>query len=205
MLLVVSCSSEDTPREYSDEELGLQELVENEIAISSLWVARYRTVDDMDRDLGNPFEGSGHERERNYFEFLFGFKMWDASESLPPDVSNHGGVLHDAEEAAMDQCAADAGYPGVQVYDVSPDVVEQYERDFGLTLEMFLDLRHECGKYAATYPTLDPVYRDELLAKRRAHYMAVVRDWMAANPDLVVPIEYHEGANTPHADRYADS
>ena len=54
----------------------------------------------------------------------------------------------------MDQCAADAGYPGVQVYDVSNDVVEQYERDFGLTLEMFLDLRHECGKYAATYPTL---------------------------------------------------
>lgn len=49
------------------------------------------------------------------------------------------------------------------------------------------------------------VYRDELLAKRRAHYMAVVRDWMAANPDLVVPIEYHEGANTPHADRFADS
>ena len=209
MLLVVSCSSEDTPREYSDEELGLQELVEKHIVVSSLWVARYRTLDDMDRDLFDPFvhptSGSGHELERAFFEFLFGLAMWAASESLPPDVAFDGGILHDAEEAAMDQCAADAGYPGVQVYDVSNNVVELYERDFGLTLEMFWDLRHECGKYAATYPTLDPVYRHELLAKRRAHYMAVVRDWMAANPDLVVPIEYHEGANTPHADRFADS
>ena len=32
-----------------------------------------------------------------------------------------------------------------------------------------------------------------------------VRGWMAANRDLVVPIEYHEGANTPRADRFADS
>ena len=210
VLLVVSCSSEDPPREYSDEELGLQEVVENEIIMYSLWVARYRTVDDWDRDLGDPFfdhpfEGSGHELERAFFEHNLGLVMLAAGEKLPPDVSNHGGVLHDAEEAAMDQCAAGAGYPGVQVYDVAPDVVAQYERDYGLTLEMFLDLRHECGKYAATYPTLDPAYRDELLAKRRAHYMAFVRDWMAANPDQVVPIEYHEGANTPYADRYSDS
>ena len=96
------------------------------------------------------------------------------------------------------------GYPGVQLHDVSQQMGEQYERDYGLTLEMFLDLRHECSKYAATYPTLDPAYRDELLAKRRTHYMAAVREWMADNPHLVVPIEHHEGANTPYADLFAD-
>ncbi len=109
-------------------------------------------------------------------------------------------MLYDAEIEAMDECAADAGWPGVQLYDVSQDMGEQYERDFGLTLEMFLDLRHECAKYAATYPTLDPEYRDELLAKRRAHYVEIAREWMAANPDWVVPIEYHEGANQPWED-----
>ncbi len=102
----------------------------------------------------------------------------------------------------MDHCAADAGWPGVQLYDVSQQLGEQYERDYGLTLEIFLDLRHECGKYAATYPTLDPAYRDELLAKRRAHYMAAVRDWMVANPELVVPIEHHEGDNHPIEERF---
>jgi len=45
---------------------------------------------------------------------------------------------------------------------------------------------------------LDPAVRDELLAKRRDHYMAAIRDWMAANPELVVPVEYHEGANRPY-------
>ena len=209
VLLVVSCSSEDPPREYSDEELGLQEIVENEILVSSLWFARYRTVDDWNRDFGDPFfddpKGSGHELERAFFEHNLGLVMLAAGEKLPPDVATGSGVLHDAEEAAMDQCAADAGYPGVQVYDVSQQMGERYERDYGLTLEMFLDLRHECGKHAASYPTLDPAYRDELLAKRRDHYMAFVRDWMAANPDQVVPIEYHEGANTPYTDRYPDS
>ena len=123
-----------------------------------------------------------------------------ADDTSPADVALGSGVLHDALYEAVDDCAAEAGWPGVQLYDVSQELGEQYERDYGLTLEMFLDLRHECSKYAATYPTLDPGYRDELLAKRRAHYMKVGRDWIAANPELVVPVEHHEGDNHPHED-----
>ena len=107
---------------------------------------------------------------------------------------------HSGYPGAPMRGSSEAGWPGVQLYDVSQELGEQYERDYGLTLEMFLDLRHECSKYAATYPTLDPGYRDELLAKRRAHYMKVGRDWIAANPELVVPVEHHEGDNHPHED-----
>lgn len=197
--LAVACSSEDPARQYSDEELGLDELVDDEV-LSAIPFAQYRTLDGMDRDLVNPTAGSGHERERNYFEHLVALVMLAADDTLPPDVAIGSGVLHEAEQEAMDQCTADAGWPGVRVYDVSQELGEQYEREFGLTLEMFLDLRHECSKYAATYPTLDRAYRDELLAKRRAHYMAAVGDWMASNPELVVPVEYHEGANRPLGD-----
>ena len=204
-LLVVACSSEDPPRVYSDDEIDLDELVRGDLVLRSLPYSRYRTGQEIDRAFPDFATSSGHERERNFFEFLVGLKMLEASESLPPDVASASSVLHEAEEAALDDCAADAGYPGVQLYDVSQQMGEQYERNYGLTLEMFLDLRHECSQRAATYPTLDPQVRDELLAKEMAHYMKAVKDWMAANPELVVPIEYHEGANTPYADRFADS
>ena len=126
--------------------------------------------------------------------------MVAASDTLPPDVADSSDVLYDAVREAMDQCAANAGWPGVQLYDVSQELGERYEQNLGLTLDVFLDLRHECSKYAATHPTLDPDVRDELLAKRRHHYMTAIRDWMVANPELVVPIEYHEGANRPYED-----
>lgn len=200
ILLVVSCSSEDRPRVYSDEEIGLDEVVRHDIILRSLPYSRYRTGQDIDRHHEGLMAGSGHELERGFFEFLVGLKVVEISESLPPDVASASRTLRDAEDEALDQCAAEAGWPGVQLYDVSQHMGEQYERDYGLTLEMFLDLRHECSKRAATYPTLDPQVRDELVTKERAHYMDAVRDWMAANPELVVPIEYHEGANTPFAD-----
>ena len=196
----------DSPRHYSDEEIGLDELLDNQMLSGVLSYARYRTIEESDRARPDPTQGSGHERERALFEQDVRIVMlFVAGDTLPPDVALESGVLYDAETDAMDECAADAGWPGVQLYDVSNDVVEQYERDYGLTLEMFLDLRHECAKYAATYPTLDPAYRDELLAKRRAHYETAVREFIAANPDLVVPIEYHEGANQPMEDYWIEA
>lgn len=200
-LVAGACSSQDTPRQYSDEELALSALVDDQMISSSLPFARYRTSEEMDSDLPDPAAGVGHERERNNFEVILQVILAVAGDTLPPDVANDSGVLYDAENNAMDKCAADAGWPGVQLYDVSQDMGERYERDYGLTLDMFLDLRHECSKYAATYPTLDPDLRDELLAKRRAHYMAAAREWIAANPDLVVPVEHHDGANRPFEDQ----
>ena len=203
MASTVACSgSQEPPRQYSDDELELDEVVDKEIIADTLPFALYRTLDEMNQDVVDPTAGSGHERERNKFEHTIALVMIVAGDTLPPDVATGSGVLHDAVVETLDQCAADAGWSGVQVYDVSHDDVIEYERKFGLTLEMFFDLRHECSKYAATYPTLDPDVRDELLAKRRGHYMAKVREWMAANPGLVVPVEYHEGANKPVEDRW---
>lgn len=205
VLFVAACgsqdSSQDSARQYSDEELALDEAVDDYIEGLMTW-AQYRTFEDKDRDSVDPLAGSGHSRERATFEFLLQSVLVRANESLPRDVATDSGVLYEAEREAKDECAMEMGWPGVQLYDTTQQMGEQYERDYGLMSEMFLDLRHECSKYAATYPTLDPAYRDELLAIRRMHYMTVVRDWVAANPDLVVPVEYHEGANTPIEDHW---
>ena len=75
MASVVACSSEDPLRHYSDEELGLDEIVDREIVSFALPFARYRTFDEMDRDLVDPTDGAGHERERNYFEHLVALVM----------------------------------------------------------------------------------------------------------------------------------
>ena len=201
VLVAAACSSQDTPRQYSDEDLALSELVDDQMISSSLSFARYRTIEEMDSDLPDPAVGVGHERERNIFEVTLQAILAVAGDSLPPDVANDSGVLYDAEREALHDCTIKAGWPDVQLYDVSQDMGERYERDYGLTLDMFLDLRHECSKYAATYPTLDPDLRDELLAKRRAHYMSAAHEWISAHPDLVVPVEHHEGANRPFEDR----
>jgi len=146
MVTMAACSSTEVPRQYSDEELGLEELVNNEIVLSTLPFTQFRTIEEMDRALVDPATGSGHERERNYFEHLVVLVMLGADDTLPPDVAIGSGVLHDAKEEAMDACAAEAGWPGVQLYDVSQQCGEQYEREFGLTVEIFLDLRHGGAK-----------------------------------------------------------
>ena len=201
MLMLVACSSQDPPRQYSEEELAFDGFVE-EYMKGTVPFSRYRTFDERTDPSRDDPGGSGHERERNFFEATLRLVMHTASDSLPADVARGSGVLHDAGDEAMDECAAEAGWPGVQLYDVSQELGEQYERDYGLTLDMLLDLRHECSKYAITYPTLDPEYRDELLAKRRAHYMKAVRDWIAATPELVVPVEHHDGDNHPYEKRW---
>ena len=199
LLVAVACSSSEPPRVYTDEEVALDEVV-NEFMMGAIPFSRYRTFDDRkDPSISDP-AGSGHERERNFFEATIRLVMHGATDTLPMDVARGSGALHEAGNTAMDDCAADAGWPGVRLYDVSQELGEQYEREFGLTLDMFLDLRHECSKYAATYPTLDAAYRDELVAKKRGHYVDAIREWMAANPHLVVPVEYHEGANKPYAE-----
>ena len=189
--------------QYSDEELSLDSVVDDYVFVGPVF-ARYRTSDEAieagDELLDRIYTATGHERDRAVFETRLYSAMVAANDTLPEDIDRHQGILHDALYEAMDECATDAGWPQVRLYDVSNDVVKEYEREYGLTLDMFLDLRHECSKYAATYPTLDPDLRDELLAERRAHYMEAVRVWMAENPQLVVPVEHHEGDNHPHED-----
>lgn len=52
-----------------------------------------------------------------------------------------------------------------------------------MTHESFHDLRHECAKEAASYLNSDPGARDGLLGRLRAHFRAVVHEFLREFPD----------------------
>ena len=54
----------------------------------------------------------------------------------------------------------------------------------------YMQLLHECGKFAATYPTLDEAVRDQLLAAQRAHYAQAVLAGLDEVPAVEIPAEY---------------
>ena len=67
--VAVSCtSSEPAQPQYTDEELGLDEIVDKKMVSGVLMFAQHRTLEERDRDRPDPLGGSGHERERNFFE-----------------------------------------------------------------------------------------------------------------------------------------
>ena len=74
-------------------------------------------------------------------------------------------------------------------YDLVPDIIEP---TFGLSYYEHLQLKHECARYAATYPGLDEAARDELLAPQREHYARAVVDGLAASPQVEVPARYRD-------------
>lgn len=204
-------------RRYSDEELGLDDLIDAEIAPFD---ARYPSFaewevsyDQRQRYLEEA--AIGHERERLWFENNLALVFWQADERNPPDRE----MLDRAYRVAMDECAAAAGFEGVMLYedpDIDPDRyqydgagllaeetarLDSYESEFGLGREAYGDLRHECAKQAAVYPTLDPVMRDELLDRLREHYREAVYEYLLEFPDAEVPLIDHEGAPRPLEDR----
>ena len=106
-------------------------------------------------------------------------------------------VLHEAFFAVLEDCGRDSPWPEVELfvmsdgrgYDVFPEIVEP---TFGLSYFEYQQLKHECARHAATYPTLDEATRDELLRPQRAHYARVVLDGLAANPHIEVPARYRD-------------
>lgn len=215
--VVVSCSLASPPdRRYSDEELGLDELIDAEIVPFD---ARYRSSAESSDQLDETFrileeEAVGHERERMHFENNLALVFWQADERNPPDRE----LLDEAYRSAMDECAVSAGFGGVMLYE-DPDIdperyqsdgaglleeelarLDNYEAQFGLDYESYLDLRHECAKQAASYPTLDPAVRDELLERFREHYRAAVYEYLREFPDAEVPLVDHEGSPRPLED-----
>ena len=106
-------------------------------------------------------------------------------------------VLHEAFFEALEDCARNSAWPDVELfvmgdgrgYDVHPHRVEA---TFGLSYYEYLQLKHECARYAATYPSLDEATRDELLAPQREHYARAVIDGLAANPHIEVPARYRD-------------
>ena len=110
-------------------------------------------------------------------------------------------VLHDAFFGALEDCGRRSRWPDVELfvigdgrgYDVDPVTVESYELLYGLSYYEYLQLRHECSRYAATYPGLDEGVRDELLRPQREHYARAVVDSLADLPHIEVPARYrHE-------------
>lgn len=108
------------------------------------------------------------------------------------------GVLQAAFFEALEQCRRDSPWPEVKLFimgdgyagDYLPDFIE---RDSDISAFEYRELLHVCGRYAATYPSLDPEQRDELLAPQRARYAQTVLDVLDnLLPVVEIPPEYQD-------------
>ena len=205
--LSVAPAADDRPilkqaRRYSDEELGLDELIEREVVPFD---AQYRSFSDWEEphlERRRYFEqiATGHERERIYFENNLALVFWQAYENLPVEFGLDG-TLERAYDLAMGECADASGWPGLRLNVSSKSDVDHALEISGLSYESFLDLRHECAKQAAAYPTLDPAARDELLEGLKEHYLVAAYEYLQEFPDAEVPLVEHEGSPRPLEER----
>ncbi|WP_419910133.1 hypothetical protein [Candidatus Poriferisodalis sp.] len=197
--------SADPERRYSDEELGLYELVDR-IAFSSPYYVRFRTEEDL-LEHGSQhseyvaLQARGHERERLRFESEVEDAIRRAYHDLPADLGS-GGPLERAFVEWMDRCAVDAGFPNI-VFDL-PVEPSGYQADFGLPYEDFLDLRQSCAQQAVNYPTLDPDVRDEMLARMRRHYLQAAHEFIHLSDIVEIPVEHDEGVVHPLEESYIE-
>ena len=197
----------DADRRYSDEELGLYDLIDDIVFNTPLYV-RFRTVEDAvesdnRRDEYISSVASGHERERLTFEREVEDIVQSAYGLLPPDLGT-GSVLELAFVEAIKRCAAEAGYPEIHPTGASEEELAHYEIEFGLSSDAFYDLRHECAKQAATYPTLDPEIRDGMLNRVRKHYLLTVNDYIRDHDVVEIPVVHHEGVARPLEESYIE-
>ena len=119
-----------------------------------------------------------------------------AAETMPDFAGS--GVLDEAFFEVLERCGRGSAWPGVALFELHDgrgfDVLpERVEPDFGISQFEYLQLRHECARHAATYPTLDPAERDRLLAPQRAHFARVILDRLDNElPFVGVPAEYQD-------------
>ena len=116
-----------------------------------------------------------------------------AMDSLP---STNTQALHDAFFEVLEQCGRDSPWPEVELFEMydgrSYDIMEHLiGPTFGMSYFEYQQLRHECARYATTYPKLEPTTRDKLLAQQRTHYAMIVLDRLDNKLPLVqIPAEY---------------
>ncbi len=188
-------------RHYSDEELGLYELIDNIVFYRS-YFARARTADeafeewiglrDYQRD-----EATGHERERLMFEFDVESALLRAYGSLPEDLGE-GSRLEDEYYGWLVECLSPAGFPDVisdpdtgndlPIYQAEDEELAFYESETGFFNDDFYDLRYECALRAAGYPSLDPDVRDEMIGRMKRHYLQSIYDGMCLGWLAEVPV-----------------
>ncbi len=193
----------DSNRRYTDEELGLEALIDD-IVLYRPYFARFRTEDaymehQLEHDKYIYEEATGHERERLAFEREIESAILTNYGFLPEDIGPDG-MLEQAFDEWMEECAADAGYPDVQ-FDLSLEP-DGYREDFGLPYDEFLDLRHECARRAAAYPTLDPEIRDDLIYRLRKHLLMGLHDYIRDFDVVEISVEHRDGDLHPIEESY---
>ncbi len=117
-----------------------------------------------------------------------------ATDTLPFAVFSP--TLHDAFFEVLEACGRASAWPDVELFvlhkgrggDIDPGLIEP---TFGLSYFEYQQLRHQCARYAATYPTLDPTVRDKLLKGQREHYAKVILGRLDSEVPLVeIPTRY---------------
>ncbi len=201
----------DSERHYSDEELGLYDLIDN-IVFYRPYFTRGRTIDDVadrrDQQWNRmQHEASGHERERLVFEFDIESLLLNAYGSLPDDLGE-GSRLEGAYYGWLTECVSPAGFPDVitdpdtgydmPIYEAEVEQLEFQVSKTGFSNDDFYDLRYECALRAASYPSLDPAVRDEMIGRVKRHYLQAVYDALCGGRDgyiVEVPVETEAGGS----------
>jgi len=196
---------------YTDREIGARELVGLFLADRHLFV-RYRTFEESNSEFVDQLQGfrslTPAERDRVYFEQTVELVLWAAEEASPEAVVRADDELREAFYRSLDVCIARSDWPDVRLYEEvdgayytgTGDLYDTTAKAYGLTWEDYVDLRHECSKFAASYPVLDSEQRNELVGVLREYYLDALRLWMRDNPDLVVPLDYERSVNHPYQD-----
>ena len=194
---------------YTEEEIGVEALVANYfVDRPSRALTRYRTYEEYD-EASLSDDGlrslSAEAKDRAWFEQSVRLLLLGAGEVMPLEVESASDELWHAYYASLDLCAERSEYPDMRLYVLedggySGVSVNDEAQRLSITVDEFLDLHHECHKFAALYPVLDPEHRDELLKVRSGYYLEIVRLWMADNPELVVPLDYENSVNQPYQD-----
>ena len=207
-------NSEDMPKTavYSDEEVGVDDLVDSYLADRRPLVG-YRTVEEHDDATYAELESFRflpvEQRDRVHFEMNVSMLFQAVKLSRPEEIEQAEETLFDAFYDSLDLCVENSEYPDIELYREedgdyftvrSTEAVEEAAQRHGITVDEFLDFRHECHKFAASYPSLDREYRDELLRTRRDYYLEFLRLWMRDHPEMVVPLDYENSVNQPYQD-----
>ena len=189
-------------RRYTDEELGLDEMIDEHL--EPVW-AQFRSLSEWDKhreELKHYFtrQAKGHERERMYFERNVRLScptststcrpVWGAEEFLTVLARTQwtGAPRREAGPA----CSSTV-FPRPTSSSSRPISACRWMNSWTCVMS--------ARSRAASYPTLDPVVRDELLGRLGEHYRAAVYEYLLEFADAEVPLVDHEGAPRPLEER----
>ena len=181
-------------------EVGVMELLKNylvNVPPTAEFISRFEITNSSAARRHLYSEAAAKPVLQNSFETVVLSQALSAVGSLTQ--SSGPQVLHDEFFQAFEECGRDSRWPDVELfelsngkgYDLVPEVIEHNHE---ISYYEYQLLKHECARYAATYPNLDKSIRDELLAPQREHYARVVVDGIL-NQGIIVPKIYRDEWN----------